>query len=72
MRETDSPTAMVMEDEGEGRMEADSTEISPPATVKLVLTARHMYFANSESIYLILPSRVAESLDGLLFSTVQV
>ena len=44
MRVRDPPTAMVMEDEGGGRMEADSTDISPPATVKLVLIARHMYF----------------------------
>ena len=30
------PIAMVMEDEGAGRMGADSTEISSPTTVKLV------------------------------------
>ena len=36
MRETDPPTAMVMEDEGEGMMKAGNTEISPPTTVKLV------------------------------------
>ena len=39
VRVTDPPIAMVMEDEGEGRMGADSTEISPPAIVKLVSLA---------------------------------
>ena len=33
MRVTDPPTAMIMEDEGEGKMGADSTEISHPATM---------------------------------------
>ena len=36
---TDPPTAIVMEDEVERRMEVDSTDISPPATVKLVSLA---------------------------------
>ena len=71
MRVTVPPTAMVMEDEGEGRMEADDTDITPPATVKLVLTARHILcFAYLQSISL--SSRVAELIDGLLFVTVQL
>ena len=36
VRVTDPPTAMMMEDEGEGRMEADSADISPTTTVKQV------------------------------------
>ena len=79
VRVTDPPTAVVMEGVGERRMEAGSTEISPPTTVKLIRQA-HVFcifrpyqtlrFAYLESISL--PSRVAESLDGLLFSTVQL
>ena len=43
MRVRDPPTAMVMEDEGEGRMEAVIAEISPPATVKLVFPCTYIF-----------------------------
>ena len=33
---TDPPTAVVVEEKGEGRTKAGTTEISPPTTVKLV------------------------------------
>ena len=44
MRVTDPPTSMVMEDEEGRRMEADSTEISPPVIVKLVSLALSLIF----------------------------
>ena len=37
VRVTDPPTAMMMEDDGERRMEADSTDITLPSNVRLVL-----------------------------------
>ena len=36
VRVTHLPTVMMKEDEGEGRMEADSADISPTTTVKQV------------------------------------
>ena len=37
VRVIDPPTTMVMEDGGEGRMEANSADISPTTTVKQVI-----------------------------------
>ena len=37
VRVRDPPTAMVMEDDVERKMEADSSDITPPANVRLVL-----------------------------------